>query len=248
MKYTVVGALALSLAVGFTGCGSSGGGSSEGDETSSVSSTAQSSVSSVAQSSSSAGVSSVGASSSVSGGGSVPYTCTDSFSYGSYVYSIQSGTQGDITYDCQVMSSDYGYHLSVDVMTVTAVSKVQTMSGTIDGKTGNSTIAYDYVNGTIHYSGSYEGYGSFNCTETYQTSLPATFYSTDPYSLEELLDYWGDYEDDNFISTTCPQDFYDEGDGSTATTAHLNYITEITVTDDQGGQHKISKNEQMDIN
>ena len=136
-----------------------------------------------------------------------------------------------------MQSDTYGYILLVAAMTITDVAKVETMNGTIDGKAVNGTTAYNYKNGTIHYVATYAG-ESYNCTETYQTPLPMTYYQGSESDLEDLLDNWGN--DDTYISTTCPQSFYDENSGTEPTSMHMTMTTNTTVTDNQSHQHTIS--------
>ena len=65
-----------------------------------------------------------------------------------------------------------------------------------------------------------------------------TYYQGSESDLEDLLDNWGN--DDTYISTTCPQSFYDENSGTEPTSMNMTMTTNTTVTDNQSHQHTIS--------
>lgn len=146
---------------------------------------------------------------------------------------VESGTQGDITYDCKILSASNGYNLTVPAITITNVKKVETLVGSFDGKTVNGTTTYDFKSGTVHYEGTFAG-ENINCTDIYLTSLPADFYRGVEEDLENLLDDWGNGDD--YISSDCPSDI----DDFEPNTVDVVDTTDITVTDDQSGEHKIS--------
>lgn len=230
-KISLFSALAITATLIVSGCDSSsnGGGDEDGNHSSSLSSVSSSLTSSTGTSSSLSSVSS----SSSSSQGSVAYTCSDTIDQNGIYMNIESGTEGDITYDCKVLSATNGYNLTVPAITITDVKKVDSFVGTYDGKTVNGAVAYDFKTGTVHFEGTYLG-KNVNCTQTYLTALPADFYLGAEDDLEAFLEDWGTGED--YITSNCPSELEDYE----PTTIDVVSTTQITVTDDQSSEHKIA--------
>jgi hypothetical protein len=215
--------ISLIAVAALTGCGGGGSSSSDG------------------------GSSSGGGSSSSAGGGSgiVAYTCSDSVSYGGVLNEVKSGYEGDISYDCKLTSMTQGFHLNVGSMTVTDITKVETIDGTFNGERIQGTATYDYKNATIHYKVSGSKHGSFDCTEYYNPFLPVTIANDEEAqalmegnNLDYTIDYF-DVDGPNFKNTTCPSSFYDDTNDNW-TSGEGTVQDDYTVKDNSGKTHKIS--------
>jgi len=152
-----------------------------------------------------------------------------------YTYDMKYAVNGDITAECKSMGGmEYGeYKLKsgVNSLTVTELKRVESFSGTMNGKKAYSIDTYDYKTGTIHHKESSPD-GNYDCTETFVSPLPTTL--TDASSIEELLDWDGD----NRISTTCPASYDndDDDDANIDAKGIINY----TITDSNGKKHYIT--------
>jgi len=152
-----------------------------------------------------------------------------------YTYDMKYAVNGDITAECKSMGGmEYGeYKLKsgVNSLTVTELKRVESFSGTMNGKKAYSIDTYDYKAGTIHHKESSPD-GNYDCTETFVSPLPTTL--TDASSVEELLDWDGD----NRISTTCPASYDndDDDDANIDAKGIINY----TITDSNGKKHYIT--------
>lgn len=179
----------------------------------------------------------------------IPYTCEDTTANFPFPTStelvVKSGTEGDILYDCEFLSETQGFQLQNGVASITAVQIIRddTFYGTVDGRTWQGLTHYDYNAGTIRYTGSASDLGTLDCTETYQSQMPVTFLADDIDYIYDVF-YWEgiDKTDPEFISTTCPDWFYEEDGGDTtgAQSYNMEYINNYVVTDDEGGTHTVS--------
>jgi len=155
-----------------------------------------------------------------------------------YTYDMKYAVNGDITAECKSMGGmEYGeYKLKsgVNSLTVTELKRVESFSGTMNGKKAYSIDTYDYKAGTIHHKESSPD-GNYDCTETFVSPLPTTL--TDASTIEELL-YW---EGDNRISTTCPAS-YDNDDDDDNDNANIDAkgIINYTIIDSNGKKHYIT--------
>ena len=171
----------------------------------------------------------------------VAYTCSDTATISGMTVEEKSGANGKITYDCVVRSPTHGVHLASGTTSLTAtdLDTEEYAHGTIDGKSTEILRKADYKTGRVTYTGSLEGYGSIDCTETYQSILPVTVY--DDEELHDLLNFDFDRGNPAFISTTCPEWFY-EADNDSSRPAHMNMILadNYTLQDDGGGTSLVS--------
>jgi len=155
-------------------------------------------------------------------------------------YDIKYFINGDITVGCNsIGKKEYseGYKLKngVDSLIVTQLKKVESFSGTINGKKAFSIDTYDYKAGTIHHKESSQ-FGDYDCVETYSSPLPYTI--TNAFRIQELFD-WDGGNENNKISTTCPQSYYDDID-DTKFILHVNGIINYTITDGDGKKHYVT--------
>lgn len=238
---TAIFIASLAAVAALTGCGGGGSTSPNGDAGSSSSAANGNSSSAEGSSSSASG------NSSSTGSGIVAYTCSDSQSFGSASLETKSGYQGDISYDCKLMSAAQGFHLNVGSMTVTDLTKVETINGVVDGKSIQATETIDYKTAKVHYKGTASGYGSFDCEETYKPFLPVTIASdaeTEALMEGSSPDYsvnYFDYNGPNYVSTTCPTSYYDEDiNNGTPASIDMSMTSDYTVKDDSGKTHKVS--------
>lgn len=179
----------------------------------------------------------------------VPYVCEDTtanlpFPSGTELI-VKSGTEGDVLYDCQFMSETQGFQLKSGIASLTAVQIIRddTFYGIIDGQTRQGHTHYDYSGATIRYTGSAEDLGTLDCTETYKPQTPVILLADDTDAMYDIF-YWDgiDKTDPDFVSTTCPDWFYEDegGDTTSAQVFNYQYTSNYVITDDQGGAHKIS--------
>ena len=226
IKISFLTTIAFTAALTLTGCGGGGG------------------------SSNSSGTTTESASGTESGSGGterVPYKCSDSYSAGGISMETKSGYIGDIAYDCKIMSASHGVHLNVSPITITALTKVVKIDGTEDNRKVNGTANFDYKAATVHYAGSADGIGHFDCVETYKPFLPVTISSDnkmeeflmngiDPKSGIDLFDKDGS----NFVSTTCPENYYDDKIPDEPTSMNAEMTTDISIKDAKGKTDKLS--------
>ena len=214
MKFSLVVISLLVGAVSFIGCGSDSNGSSSGS------------------SNSTGGINGVKAV-------ATQVVCDPApISDDTRTFDMKYAVNGDITVECKSMGSrEYGeYKLKsgVNSLTVTQLKKVESYSGTINGKKAFSVDTYDYKAGTIHHKESSSQYGNYDCTETFVSPLPSTL--TNASSIEDLFDWDGD----NRISTTCPSSYDDDIDDENFV-FRVNGIINYTITDSDGEKHYITE-------
>jgi len=151
-------------------------------------------------------------------------------------YDMKYAVNGDITAECKSMGgmeyAEYKLKSGVNSLTVTELKRVESFSGTMNGKKAYSIDTYDYKAGTIHHKESSPD-ENYDCTETFVSPLPTTL--TDASSIEELLDWDGD----NRISTTCPAS-YDNDDDDDNANIDAKGIINYTITDSNGKKHYIT--------
>ncbi len=143
---------------------------------------------------------------------------------------FKAGANGSLTYENGELELN-----GVDSLTITKITTVEELSfvftdiGTVTG-----TITQDTDSGIEHMVGHSSVHGSFDCTATYDITMPLTLNNT--WDLEDVTDL---FSDDRKISTTCEDwlvdDFNDEDPISGC--ALLNY----TVTDSSSETHYISQ-------
>ena len=160
-------------------------------------------------------------------------------------YDMKYSTNGDITVECKT-TTERGYlefklKSGVDSLTITQLQKVESYSGTINGKKGSGKYTYNYKAGTVHIQEN-SPEGNYDCIETFVSPLPSTIIDT--FSISNLLE-WDGYitgTDDDRISTTCPSSYYDyldEEDEKLNST--IKGVTNYTLTDSNGKKHYITE-------
>ena len=109
-----------------------------------------------------------------------------------------------------------------------------------------STVMTNFSTGIENASGSADGQ-SLSCTTTYEVILPMTI--STPESIESLLvEYGGDTSSPTVLSTTCPTGNDDSLDVDPAIEqCNGTVLTNYTITDDSGVEHKISERSTIDF-
>jgi len=158
-----------------------------------------------------------------------------------FIYDIKYFVNGDITVGCksigeQEYSEGFRLKSGVNSLTVTQLKKVESFSGTINGKKAFSIDTYDYKAGKIHHKESSQ-FGDYDCVEIYSSPLPYTI--TNTFSIRELFAWEGD--ENNRISTTCPQSYYDDIDDKNFA-VEIDGIINFTITDSDGKKHYVTDN------
>jgi len=158
-------------------------------------------------------------------------------------------TDGDIIVNCtEIGDNIFGvYQLSstVQTLTVTNIKKEVNYDVDMDTAKGTNIDSYDYKAGTIHHvmNATLEGKAMhYDCTDTYPSPLPTTI--SDNSSIMELLDWDGD--DNNLITSTCPESYHDDTDDDTQVKkGTLKFIKNFTITDSRGKKHLISNSGEL---
>jgi len=212
MKFSLVVISLLVGAVSFIGCGSDSNGSSSSNSTGGINGVKAVATQVVCDP----------APRNHDGGGIVD------FSY---------AVNGDITVECKSDDEEFKLKSGVDSLTITQLKKIESYSGTLNGKKAFYVDTYDYKAGTVHHKES-SPYGNYDCTETFVSPLPTTL--TDTSDIDELFWDWGDEED--IISTTCPSSYYDDWGDEENLVFHVNGIINYTITDSNGKKHYVTVN------
>lgn len=161
---------------------------------------------------------------------------------------IQSGYDGDIevaTKTSQAGANSYSENFiklsdNVPSLNVTDIQKTIIVDMSCEnGYSVKGTRDHDFSSGKVATSGTFNG-KTYSCESLYQSPLATTVTSS---SLEELLEDWGDDEDDqSFISSTCPED--DDNDpefNPFVVNCSGSLLTNYTITtSDPTKTHKIS--------
>lgn len=169
-----------------------------------------------------------------------PLTCEN----GNNGFTIKSGTDGDITFNCD-FSQNYGYALAEGVSSINVTNIVSEIKGASTcSSSGNSTfsITTNYAANSVHYTASSSKIGNVNCTEIYNFNVVPTVIAGAE-DIEALFEWEQAYskDDPSLVSTTCPNEFYDDSDSDIeeercSGSSTINY----TLTDDAGKKHLVS--------
>ena len=178
-------------------------------------------------------------------GNSVASSCSDSQSFDipdnpittatSSTITRESGADGDILFDCkgQRFSLTPGIN-SLDIVDVLKQDDIDFSCS--NGNRVNANAKYDYRTGGIAYTGTLNGQ-TFSCNDTYTSPLD-TVVSDDASTRKLLLD-WGNTDDD-FISTTCPNDEDELDDDFDPITCSGTFSSNYTMMDSAGKTHRLS--------
>lgn len=177
----------------------------------------------------------------------IPFTCSDVETFdvggGSTTATFQSGTDGDIIYDCLFENADSKYTLDTGIPSINIIDVSKTESVDItctDGANAKGTTIYDYKNGVVTSTGTLNGQ-SMTCQSRFTEILPATL--TDHDSFATLLEDWGTDTDRNsgaqsgLLNTNCPQV---DGINPLVSICKGFFAENYTITDESGKEHKIS--------
>ncbi|WP_299878883.1 hypothetical protein [uncultured Cocleimonas sp.] len=186
----------------------------------------------------------------------IPFTCSDveTFDVGGVANTStsQSGSDGDIIYDClydnvsskfTLEDSDSGS--AIPSLNVVDVTKVETADiSCSDGSSAKGNITYNYKSGVVNIAATVNGQ-EMNCESHFTSVLPATL--TDHDSIATLLEDWGTDTDRNngaqsgLTNTNCPQDDGLDDEINPLLSICKGYLQEqYTITDDKGKVHKIA--------
>ncbi len=224
----------------------------------------QSSTSSSSSQNSSTSFSSSTSQSSTSQSGGVSgkkQTCSDemstSFGGKNFYMKTSSWYQGNIQYNCK-QDASYKWSLAVDAITIDNITKTERSSLRYNNHHLQGNATYNYAAGSVHIVGSYDG-RAFNCYEYYKKIVPLTIRKDEYEHLEEVLEDWGSGGpcDPDFLSTTCPDWFYNDLQECTASgqeqsdpldlldaqSYELSAITDYTVNEDSGKVDRIHTEE-----
>jgi len=171
-----------------------------------------------------------------------PLTCSATTG----TFTIESGTNGDITYSCK-FDELYGYHLAdgISSLNVVDVKIEENVQVTCTDGSGSYEAITNFAAKTVDYKGSSPSIGTVECRETYiDDRLPGVLSTQE--SIDELL-HWkqvSSKDDARLASTTCPDSFYedkeDEDDEGGDDSCSGSVIANYTVTDDSGKKHLIA--------
>jgi len=180
----------------------------------------------------------------------IPFTCSDeeTFDVGGVANTStsQSGSDGDIIYDClyDKMSSKYTLDSAIPSLNIVDVTKVETADiSCSDGSSAKGNITYNYKSGVVNIAAMVNGQ-EMNCESHFTSVLPATL--TDHDSIATLHEDWGTDTDRNngaqsgLTNTNCPQDDgLDDVIQPLINICQGYFIEQYTITDDNGKVHKI---------
>lgn len=181
----------------------------------------------------------------------IPFTCSDveTFDVGgvSTTSTTQSGSDGDIVYDCsyEEASNKYTLDSAIPSLNIVDVTKVETADiSCSDGSSAKGNITYNYKSGTVNISATLNGQ-VMNCESNFTSVLPTTL--TDHDSIATLLEDWGTDTDRNngvqsgLLNTNCPQgEGLDDGINPLSSICQGYFLEQYTITDDNGKVHKIA--------
>ncbi len=156
---------------------------------------------------------------------------------------MQSGSDGALEVDAQTQSIQLVN--GTPSMNVVEVNRVQAIDMSCDnGDSIHGSMTSVYSTGVVSLSGEVNGQ-SITCSSTFNSILPITIATVA--EVEALLEDWGDdlLGDDaansGFISTTCPSTVDDADIEPFTNSCDGSILENYTVTDDQGGVHKLSR-------
>lgn len=154
-------------------------------------------------------------------------------------FTIESGSEGDIEFVNQE------FQLSTPSMHVADVQRVFAVDlSCINGDDVNGVITSNFSTGVVGFDAVINGQ-SESCTSNFQPKFPPSVTIATVQDIADLLLEWGtDFLGDEaaqsgFISTNCPSSVDADIDTST-NSCDGSFLANYTVTDDQGGIHKLS--------
>jgi hypothetical protein len=153
----------------------------------------------------------------------------------------ESGFDGDIEF----VNEEFQLSNGTTLINVVAVQRVQAADiSCADGTDINGTLSSDYSTGVVNLDAVLNSQ-NVSCTSNFQTILPVSV--SDGTSISDLLENWGeDFDPANaaqsgLINTTCPLSVNDDLDINPFTNSCSgSFLSNYTVTDDNGGIHKLS--------
>jgi len=126
-----------------------------------------------------------------------------------------------------------------DINELAIANVVTTASGqfTEDGIVISYEETVDYATGTTHRKGSHSTEGSFDCTLIYDVGeMPQTIYAA--YEIERF--FWVDENEDQLISSTCPDWMNDDDDNDNGNDESAEEFSNSVITDAQGNESTVS--------
>ncbi len=156
-------------------------------------------------------------------------------------FTIESGSDGDIEFVNQSFQLSNG----TPPINVVAVQRVQAADiSCSDGTNVNGALSSDFSTGVVNLDAAVNSQ-NVSCTSNFQSILPVII--SDGQSITDLLENWGDDFDpanaaqSGLLNTTCPSSVNDDLDIDPFTkSCNGSFLTNYTVTDDEGGTHKLS--------